>query len=530
VATAAPVAAKPTAAAAAGSVQLPTRVALQNLKVDLPASADGLIDPGLLNYPSSLIKAVPDTPGRGGDVTVATWTTGATPTPLDSNALWQAVNKELGVTLKISVQAQADYATVKLPTIVAGDDLPDILYIATNSVIPQYPLFLKSKMADLTPYLSGDAVKDYPNLANFPALAWKQVVFNNAIYGVPVPYPLNLWVHWVHQNLLDADGLERPTTFDEYKQLALHFTQPDKNLAGLGCENNVGMGTTNGWLTGIFGAPNIWSLDANSGKLTSTFETDQFKAAVGAARDLWTAGAYHPNALQYNLVSARGDFAARRFAFRFDGFQAAAQQFWDAAPGLDPPAKPRVMTPFPAASGGKPTYWANSGVLGYSVIKQAPPERIKEILRVLNWLASPIGTTEYQLMTYGLKDTHWTPDDNGNPQLNARGKADALVPFRYITQGPVALYNPRNPDFAAVMQDAEKAMFPFVSTNAADGYYSPTSSSKYPGLLRALADTLNDVVVGRQPISGFDAAVKTFLEGGGDQMRGELEQAIAQGL
>jgi putative aldouronate transport system substrate-binding protein len=188
------------------------------------------------------------------------------------------------------------------------------------------------------------------------------------------------------------------------------------------------------------------------------------------------------------------------------------------------------MTPFPAASGGKPTYWANSGVLGYSVIKQAPPERIKEILRVLNWLASPIGTTEYQLMTYGLKDTHWTPDDNGNPQLNARGKADALVPFRYITQGPVALYNPRNPDFAAVMQDAEKAMFPFVSTNAADGYYSPTSSSKYPGLLRALADTLNDVVVGRQPISGFDAAVKTFLEGGGDQMRGELEQAIAQGL
>ena len=312
---------------------------------------------------------------------------------MESNALWQAVNTQLGATLKISIQAQADYATVKLPTIVAGDDLPDILYIATNSVIPQYPLFLKSKMADLTPYLSGDAVKEYPNLANFPTLAWKQVVFNNAIYGVPVPYPLYLWVHWVHQNLLDDDGLARPTSFDEYKQLALHFTQPERNLAGIGCENNVGMGTTNGWLTGIFGAPNIWSLDAPTGKLTSTFETDQFGAAVGAARDLWAAGAYHPNALQYNLISARGDFAARRFAFRFDGFQAAAQQFWDAAPGLDPPAKPRVMAPFPATTGGKPTYWANSGVLGYSIVKQAPPERIKEILRVLNWLASPIGTS-----------------------------------------------------------------------------------------------------------------------------------------
>ena len=122
---------------------------------------------------------------------------------MESNALWQAVNKELGVNLNISVQPQADYGTVKLPTIIAGNDLPDILYIATNAIIPQLPAFLKAKMADLTPYLSGDAIKEYPNLANFPTPAWRQVVFNNAIYGVPVPYPMFLWVHWVHQDLLD---------------------------------------------------------------------------------------------------------------------------------------------------------------------------------------------------------------------------------------------------------------------------------------------------------------------------------------
>ena len=60
------------------------------------------------------------------------------------------------------------------------------------------------------------------------------------------------------------------------------------------------------------------------------------------------------------------------------------------------------------------------------------------MLRILNWLAAPLGSAEYLLMNYGLKDTHWTPDDKGNPILNARGKQDALVPFRYITQGPVA--------------------------------------------------------------------------------------------
>jgi maltose-binding protein MalE len=192
-------------AAVSRTVKLPNRFPVQGIKPDLPASADGLIDAAFVNYPASPIKTVQETPGRGGEVTVTTWTTSAAPTPLDSNALWQAVNKELGVELKISVQPQADYATVKLPTLIAGNELPDILYIATNSVIPQLPTFLKSKCTDLTPYLSGDAVKDYPNLANFPALSWKQVIYNNAIYGVPVPYPLFLWVHWVQQNLLDEE-------------------------------------------------------------------------------------------------------------------------------------------------------------------------------------------------------------------------------------------------------------------------------------------------------------------------------------
>ena len=84
-------------------------------------------------------------------------------------------------------------------------------------------------------------------------------------------------------------------------------------------------------------------------------------------------------------------------------------------------------------------------------------------------------------MNYGLKDVHWTPDDKGNPILNERGKADALVPFRYITQGPVALYYTRDPQYAQIMQDAEKAMFPFVSINPTDGYYSPTVRQQIPG-------------------------------------------------
>jgi putative aldouronate transport system substrate-binding protein len=185
------------------------------------------------------------------------------------------------------------------------------------------------------------------------------------------------------------------------------------------------------------------------------------------------------------------------------------------------------MTPFPAVDGGKPTYWANSGILGYSVLKQAPAERIKEMLRILNWLAAPMGSQEYLLMNYGQKDVHWTPDERGNPILNARGKTEALVPFRYITQGPVALYYTRDPQYASVMQDAEKAMFPYVAINPTDGYYSPTKDTKYAALQRDLSDKLNDIVVGRQPFSNLDQVAREWLDGGGNQMRTEFEREIA---
>ncbi|MBV8719051.1 MAG: hypothetical protein JO020_23510 [Chloroflexi bacterium] len=72
--------------------------------------------------------------------------------------------------LTISIQAQADYATVKLPTIIGGNDRPGIRYYAP-AAIPQYSQFVKAKMVDLTPHLTGDAIKDYPKLANFPTLA-----------------------------------------------------------------------------------------------------------------------------------------------------------------------------------------------------------------------------------------------------------------------------------------------------------------------------------------------------------------------
>src|SRR5882672_1440637 len=66
---AAPSAPAASSAGAVGRVKLPTSVAVANLpKPDLPGTPDGLVVPGYLRYPSSLVKSVAQPPGKGGDV------------------------------------------------------------------------------------------------------------------------------------------------------------------------------------------------------------------------------------------------------------------------------------------------------------------------------------------------------------------------------------------------------------------------------------------------------------------------------
>jgi putative aldouronate transport system substrate-binding protein len=74
--------------------------------------------------------------------------------------------------MKLPIIQLADYGT-KLNTTIAGGQLPDLLSLGSGngSAVANLPDFLNAMCMDLTPFLSGDAVKEYPNLANLPAYA-----------------------------------------------------------------------------------------------------------------------------------------------------------------------------------------------------------------------------------------------------------------------------------------------------------------------------------------------------------------------
>lgn len=516
--------AKPTVSAGR-NVTMPTYVQLQGPKPDLPGSADGLIEPAYLTYPKQLFKAVSDTPGKGGDVSIMTFTTLAPAPPVDQNQAWQAINKDVGANVQVQAVSFPDYAS-KFAAMMTGTDLPDMFYVTGSGAnIPSFQRFLETRCADLTPYLSGDAVKEYPNLANLPSACWIGTPFGNKIYGVPIPYVPFRFVHYVQQTMLDEAQVGYPNNIQDYRAMLEALTKPQQNQWGTGAENTAAGGMTEGFPSMYFHAPNIWRVD-NAGKFVRDYETDEFKSALALNVDLWKAGVFNPASPTSNVVQAREDFASRRVAVRIEGWQPSSVQIWNTGLTLNPPSQLRVLPPF-AHDGGTPVYYMGSMNRSFILIKQASPDRVKEMLRILNWFASPFGSMEYQLQYYGLKDIDFVLDDNGNPQLTDRGKAETTVPWQWIAQGPLFDFNPMSSEYAQVMQSAAKMLLGMGIPDPSLGLYSPTNQSKGGVIGQTVTDGLIDIFYGRRPLTDFDQIVRDWKSNGGDQIRGELEDAYA---
>jgi putative aldouronate transport system substrate-binding protein len=527
--------AKPTSSAAA--TKMPAYLPLTIAPPDLPG--DDKVEPGYFAFPKKLTKTVTETPIKsGGEVSVMTWNVTGPIAPLESNTAWQEINRQVGAKINIvNNVSNSDYRT-KLATVVAGGEIPDTMYIPAtpggqSAPFAQFPDFLERSAADLTPYLSGDAVKEFPNLAAMPTRAWKSVTYHNKIFGVPVSFPLVPGtVLWVHQEMLDDYGLSRPKSTSEFRATLQALNKPDAGVFGIGASVQGADTTSGAFDLGMyqmfFGAPNNWKLDSN-GKLIRSFETDQYKSAVAYARDLVAAGLYHPDSPTFNQVSVRSNFVARKYAFVNSGWLAAAIQYWGGAQAQNPPGKLDVVTPF-SADGGKASFYTGTQLFGWSMLKKAPEARVKDLLRFFNFLAAPFGSEEYLLINYGVEGKDFNFDAQGNPVLTPGGKTNVNSLWTYIVQPPVVYYNANKPeDFATMMQTAAKALIGVGVEDPAAAFYSDTHAAKGSTVNQGFLSAMGDVIAGRRPLTDYDSLVKEWQTGGGNQIRTEFEQAIAAG-
>src|SRR5262249_50227737 len=146
----------------------------------------------------------------------------------------------------------------------------------------------------------------------------------------------------------------------------------------------------------------------------------------------------------------------------------------------------------------------------------------------MNYLAAPFGSAEDLLLAYGVKDTDYKLDDKGNPIPTDRGNADAnYVPWKYIAYHPPALYAPDIPGYAKIQTDAEKQLIPILVSDPTVGLVSNTAFTKGININKAMTDGLNEIVIGRRPMSDYDGLLKDWLAGGGENIRKEYQDSLA---
>ncbi len=498
----------------------------------IPSPAEGVPDAYTKLPPK--FKSVPNPPGKGGKISVYHITYDPPVPPKDQNKFWQELEKRLNVTWDITLVPASSYQE-KTAAVIAGGELPDLMFLDVRGVPDLYKTILQGAFTDLTPYLTGDALKEYPNLAVFPAQLWKNASLNKKIVGVPRPRFQANNGDYFRQDWADKVGMSNPKNADEYFQMLQAFVKndPDGNgkpdTYGLSTSSprpSWGIGASSGTIGQMFRIPNEWRLNPD-GSLLRFFETEEYKAALAYARKLWEAGVFHPDAANLATTQNKDLFYGSKIGGYNDGL--AGLMGSTGARGrtkqFTPTANVTAFIP-PGFDGGKPVYQKFIGFFGICSISAKAgkdKEKVKELLRILDYLAAPFGSEERIFCDNGIEGVDYELKD-GVPIKNDTGKLEVSALLGMMNNPQVSFYD--QPGDAKDMQVIQQKLLANGIDDPTWGYYSQTYAAKQGELAQFEADRRTEIIVGRQPLTAWDQFIKDWKSRGGDQMRKEYEDAI----
>ena len=487
----------------------PTYVRTPGPKADLVGEGEGAQD-AFFRYPDKLVPSVSEKPGDGSEITAMIPTYSPPPQPVENNVLWQAINEALGVKLKLNLVPIAEYQQ-KLATLMAANDMPDIVLI--TGAVARIREFVAAKCADLTPHLSGDNVKPYPNLANIPTYSWRGMGrIGGKIYGIPITRGRMPGVLHVNRDQLNRVGAKDTWSEDEFVAAMKALTN-GRNYGYGAISTDLGFPQFGMAL----GAPNNWAVDS-AGAFTSSYEAPEYKRAIELAAKVYAAGVFHPTSLTGQLNDIMNVYYAGNVSSVLGSFYNYAQGIYINRVGN------RFTTDIALPFGGKNTSWMGNGVFGYTVFKQAPADRIKLLLRICNFLAAPYGTTENELINYGVEGKHFTRGENGPTMLplSAQENNNSVPIAKYICDSPDIIQVVGNEQATRRAFEIQSKLLTAGIVDASAGLSSPTYDRQYPALYQSMLDAMKSIVTGRADISSWDAAVQKFKDGGGKTIADEL--------
>jgi ABC-type glycerol-3-phosphate transport system substrate-binding protein len=505
---------------------LPRYIQSTSVQADIPGAAGkngALSDAVFLKYPDNPVATVSGTPGKGGSYTAMTPLWGSIP-PSSGNPYYEAVNGALGATFTMQPADGNSYAD-KLPPLFAADKLPDWIQIAPwMGGKLNFAKAVGEKFVDLTPYLAGNAIEAYPNLANISTAAWTAGVWNGKLYGIPVlSGGFNITgTYFYREDILDQLGIDAANVKNPDDLAALGKQLTDAKGGRWAFDDMFGNGGV--YAAQIFKFALGWDLDS-SGKLTHKYESEGMLAALDWHQKLVKAGYVHPDAVAGNSE------VDQRFRSGKVLCHAGGNGVWngdDAQSGSA--ANPSYnRQAFKALSiDDKPEIEIGSGAGWFSYLnKKLSDEQIKECLAVANYLAAPYGSKEWLVANFGGQGDLSEMKD-GNPVLTEKGGKYVATTYQFLA-GPPSVLVPKA-GFVDVAKDNGAWQAEMVQYAVKRVFFgmNVTDPAQYSNIDQPVLDALTDVRFGRKTLQDYKDAVETWRKAGGNAVRDFRKTVIDQ--
>jgi len=262
------------------------------------------------------------------------------------------------------------------------------------------------------------------------------------------------------------------------------------------------------------------------GGLEHKYETKEYRDALEFTARLYAEGMVHPD-----IVASRGGdagllFDGGKILMREDGlggWRGTQSEQSKVTPGFN-------IQPVPifSAQGERPLAWGNWDPVFYTFIKKGiGKERTEEILRVLNWLAAPFGSKEYELARNGVEGRHFTRAADGTPIPTDLGRKEMSEQYTFLGgRAPVELGLGDTPQYVEDLYAYSKRTVQYLGEDMFKGIKIEMPPN-YSKIIIITEDRLSDILRGRRPLGDLDQIVKDWRRTGGDEGRAFFEKVLA---
>jgi putative aldouronate transport system substrate-binding protein len=428
--------------------------------------------------------------------------------------LEKAVNIDLGMIIP-----QAGQATTKLNTLIAGGDIPDLIFLKTRTDLAQY--YEQGVLADLTPYM-----EQFPELKKrFSSDSWDATKYKGKTIAVPGYDNVNGMINsiYIRNDWLKKLNMKVPTTPDELLEVMKAFTDKDPDGNGkndtygfVGGMNKEGTLTSYGFdtLMWMFGVNPPGAIDVKDNKPVLLFIDPKMKEALTYINKMMEAKVVDPDWVTMNTSDLLDQklFKGKVGVMVRDArrLEPDAQQKMKELGGEVPEwvLIPPMKGPYGDQILERKTYQSNT----WAISVKADKEKIIRILSMLEYVFTD--KEAYPYFAYGVKGIHWDLVDgkvkNKIPELTkeVKEKYSWVDHYKFPRRGNDAEYfSFKNPKTVEAFENNQKYVAP---TLPGASLTADPNDTKAAERVRYINETLVKFMSGKEPIANWDTYIKTL--------------------